>query len=332
MELSVCPLAASAAAMRLKACGPVHFALRPLGAIAGVGARGRLRHQRHCATQVARIDGQSAAVATALAAALVACVTRLSWVPRRNGHWRRSGHRRRLPMGLRACAGVSEARHPDAADAENSSAAEPSGGWCCVKGCGACCFLGPEDRPYLEDLLSANDLAVFRELVGPDGWCVNYDSENRVCKIYESRPVFCRVKTWLASKADGFGVDASDEASLGGFCASCCREHISGVYGKDSVEMAAFNREVTVGNDAPEDIDEKLDDAAHLGEDAPDGWDDFARTDDGEVADAAVVSEGIPDGWREVDWEDGGDENTRIAADEVGEMPASSHMDGNDAA
>jgi Fe-S-cluster containining protein len=30
-------------------------------------------------------------------------------------------------------------------------------------------------------------------MIGEDDWCVNYDKDNRMCKIYETRPEFCVV-------------------------------------------------------------------------------------------------------------------------------------------
>lgn len=85
---------------------------------------------------------------------------------------------------------------------------------------------------------------MFRGLVGSDGWCRHYDTEKRVCQIYDDRPSFCRVKTWLATKAEGFGIDASNEAELSGFCTDCCREHVTTVYGESSEEMVRFEAEV----------------------------------------------------------------------------------------
>lgn len=128
-------------------------------------------------------------------------------------------------------------------------------GWKCVSDCGACCFLAPQDRPYLEDLLSPSEMDTFRGLVGEDGWCRHFDKSKRACLIYDDRPVFCRVKTWLGSKAEGFGVDPTDAAQLGGFCAECCREHVTEVYGKESPEMQRFNTEVLVGLDDPDQVE-----------------------------------------------------------------------------
>lgn len=45
--------------------------------------------------------------------------------------------------------------------------------WACVAGCGACCYLQPEERPYLMDYFEdPEDLALYNSMVGDDGWCV----------------------------------------------------------------------------------------------------------------------------------------------------------------
>jgi Fe-S-cluster containining protein len=67
--------------------------------------------------------------------------------------------------------------------------------WACVKNCGACCKLGPLDsRPELDTYLSPEELAKYESMVGADDWCINFDKESRMCKIYEDRPDFCRVE------------------------------------------------------------------------------------------------------------------------------------------
>ncbi|CAK9013873.1 unnamed protein product [Durusdinium trenchii] len=125
------------------------------------------------------------------------------------------------------------------------NAREPAG-WKCVSGCGACCMLGTEDRPFLKELLSEEQLKTFRSLPREDGWCKHFDHESRTCKIYDDRPDFCRVKTFLCAQAPFFGVDSADEDALGGFCADSCRQNIGDVYGDDSEEMLKFDSEVSV--------------------------------------------------------------------------------------
>jgi len=144
-------------------------------------------------------------------------------------------------------------------------------GWKCVKNCGACCYLAPEDRPYLADLLSVSELATFKGLVAEDGWCRHYDKERRNCKIFEDRPSFCRVKTWLSGKAEGFGVDPTSSEELGIFCAEACRENIQDVFGAESPEMERYNAEVTVYPP-----DEDMEGWEEVGEgDSDDGEDEF---------------------------------------------------------
>ena len=63
-----------------------------------------------------------------------------------------------------------------------------------MKNCGACCKLGPiESRPQLKEYLNEIDYARYESLIGPDDWCKNFDQENRLCKVYDTRPDFCRV-------------------------------------------------------------------------------------------------------------------------------------------
>ena len=40
---------------------------------------------------------------------------------------------------------------------------------------------------------SKEELATYVSMIGEDDWCVNYDKDNRMCKIYETRPEFCVV-------------------------------------------------------------------------------------------------------------------------------------------
>lgn len=40
---------------------------------------------------------------------------------------------------------------------------------------------------------SKEELATYVSMIGEDDWCVNYDKDSRMCKIYETRPEFCVV-------------------------------------------------------------------------------------------------------------------------------------------
>ena len=110
------------------------------------------------------------------------------------------------------------------------------GKWQCVSNCGACCNLTPEDRPDLAEYLSSEELNLYMSMVGEDGWCINYDRDNRKCQIYEQRPRFCRVKP--DNFEDMYGVEA---AEFNEFAIACCQQQIIGVYGKDSKELDKYN-------------------------------------------------------------------------------------------
>ena len=113
--------------------------------------------------------------------------------------------------------------------------------WQCVKQCGACCQLDPGDRPDLEAYLSEDELALYLSLIGPDGWCIHFDSENRECQIYPDRPSFCRVEADSFERM--FGIQPEE---LNDFAIECCRQQIEGVYGDRSLELMRFNRAVGV--------------------------------------------------------------------------------------
>lgn len=111
--------------------------------------------------------------------------------------------------------------------------------WRCVKQCGACCHLDPRDRPDLAEYLSPSELELYISMVGEDGWCVNYDTDTRECRIYAERPRFCRVEP--ETFHDMYGVPAED---LNEFALACCRQQIEGVYGDRSLEMIRFDQAV----------------------------------------------------------------------------------------
>lgn len=114
------------------------------------------------------------------------------------------------------------------------------GQWSCMDGCGACCNLNPSDRPDLDSYLSPENLQLYLSMVGEDGWCVNYDHDSRKCTIYEDRPIFCRVKpeTFL----EMFEVEKEE---FNDFAIDCCVQQIEGVYGDDSEELKAYEKNVS---------------------------------------------------------------------------------------
>lgn len=111
--------------------------------------------------------------------------------------------------------------------------------WSCVKGCGACCYLEPSERPDLEEYLTPEELEQYLSMVGSEGWCINFDRTSRECRIYSNRPRFCRVEP--ESFQDMYGI-APEE--INNFAIECCQEHISDIYGADSQEMQHFNQKV----------------------------------------------------------------------------------------
>ena len=108
--------------------------------------------------------------------------------------------------------------------------------WRCVKSCGACCHLDPVDRPDLGEYLSAEELALYLSLVGPDGWCIHFDQTSRQCQIYENRPRFCRVEPEVFQQMYGIA-----PADLNEFAIDCCRQQIDAIYGDLSLERDRFD-------------------------------------------------------------------------------------------
>ena len=115
------------------------------------------------------------------------------------------------------------------------------GTWRCVKQCGACCHLAPGDRPDLDEYLSPEEYTLYLSMVGEGGWCVNFDRLTRECRIYSTRPRFCRVQPDVFQ--DMYGIEPDE---LSDFAIECCRQQIEGVYGDRSLEMLNFNREVGI--------------------------------------------------------------------------------------
>lgn len=111
--------------------------------------------------------------------------------------------------------------------------------WQCVKKCGACCHLEPQERPDLESYLTPAELQLYYSLVGEDGWCIHFDHSTRQCQIYADRPRFCRVT--LPVFQDMYGIEA---AEMEDFAIDCCCQQIAAVYGEDSEEFERFEQAV----------------------------------------------------------------------------------------
>ncbi|CAM9307191.1 unnamed protein product, partial [Ectocarpus fasciculatus] len=109
--------------------------------------------------------------------------------------------------------------------------------WACVKNCGACCYLAPDERPDLAEYLpDPEEFDLYISMTGDDGWCKHFDKESRACTVYSDRPRFCRVETETFGSM--YGVEPED---MDDFCSSCCNEQISDVYGAESKELRIFN-------------------------------------------------------------------------------------------
>ena len=105
--------------------------------------------------------------------------------------------------------------------------------WSCIEDCGACCRFDLAERDDLSKILSENDTALINSMTNKDGWCKYFDKSNKKCKIYETRPNFCRVNEFSTSfkkylkNGDKFLID-------------CCTQHISSIYGRKSRQMKIF--------------------------------------------------------------------------------------------
>ena len=109
--------------------------------------------------------------------------------------------------------------------------------WTCIEKCGACCQIDLKNRKNLTSILSQKDIKLIKSMTGKDGWCRHFDKKNRKCKIYESRPYFCKVNL--------FSINFKEYKKNGDdFLIDCCKEHITFIYGKRSDEMNRFKQEI----------------------------------------------------------------------------------------
>ncbi|MTF38727.1 YkgJ family cysteine cluster protein [Cyanobacterium aponinum] len=111
--------------------------------------------------------------------------------------------------------------------------------WRCIENCGACCNLDPSDRPDLEQYLTQEELTLYLSMVGEDGWCINYNHEQRRCNIYDDRPRFCRVKPDIFEQMYDIPLEEFEE-----FAIDCCHQQIEAVYGEKSEEMERYISQV----------------------------------------------------------------------------------------
>jgi hypothetical protein len=109
--------------------------------------------------------------------------------------------------------------------------------WQCIAGCGSCCRLDPSLRSEALDALSEPQRATYLAMVGPDGWCIHFDTGGRRCRIYDSRPDFCRVSSLI----ELFGQRGQDGEAL---AIACCKEQIRSEEGGRGRVMRRFLRAI----------------------------------------------------------------------------------------
>ena len=109
--------------------------------------------------------------------------------------------------------------------------------WRCISGCGACCRLDPGERHEAIEALSPDQQELYLSMVGPDGWCIHFDTGSSSCRIYADRPSFCRVDNLAAlfdvppEEANGFAID-------------CCRQQIRCEHGGRGMVMKRFEQAI----------------------------------------------------------------------------------------
>lgn len=114
--------------------------------------------------------------------------------------------------------------------------------WQCIQQCGACCRLDPELRQDALDALSESQRELYLAMVGADGWCIHFNSGSRSCRIYESRPDFCRV----SNLSDLFGPEPAAHGYGGAdaLAIACCKQQIRSEYGGRGRVMKRFLRAI----------------------------------------------------------------------------------------
>ena len=129
--------------------------------------------------------------------------------------------------------------------------------WRCISGCGSCCRLDPGERNEALEALSPEQQEQYLAMVGADGRCIHYDTGSSSCRIYEERPLFCRVEN-LAKLFQVPDEEAND------FAIACCRQQIRCEHGGRGMVMKRFEQAIrqpptTTG---PEDRAQSLTDVA----------------------------------------------------------------------
>ena len=109
--------------------------------------------------------------------------------------------------------------------------------WRCISGCGSCCRLDPGEREEALAALTEEQQEQYLAMVGPDGWCIHFDTGSSSCRIYAERPMFCRVENLVSL----FEVPA-EEANA--FAINCCRQQIRSEHGGRGMVMRRFEQAI----------------------------------------------------------------------------------------
>jgi Fe-S-cluster containining protein len=107
--------------------------------------------------------------------------------------------------------------------------------WRCIAGCGSCCRLDPALRAEALELLDDEQRSTYLAMVGEDGWCVHYDTGGQRCRIYATRPPFCRVETIM-------GLLGAEGEAADGLAIRFCQEQIRSESGGRGKVMRRFQR------------------------------------------------------------------------------------------
>ena len=108
--------------------------------------------------------------------------------------------------------------------------------WTCIDRCGACCKLDLNNRENIYEILSEKDIEIIKNMTDKDGWCKYLDKKNMKCTIYKERPHFCQVNDFSKNFKEYY--KNGDK-----FLIKCCKQHISTIYGKKSLQMNKFKNE-----------------------------------------------------------------------------------------
>jgi Fe-S-cluster containining protein len=84
-------------------------------------------------------------------------------------------------------------------------------------------------------LLNAEQQRVYLGMVGEDGWCVHYDTGGQRCRIYATRPAFCRVEMIM-------GLLGAEGTEADGLAIHFCQQQIRSETGGRGKVMRRFQR------------------------------------------------------------------------------------------